>query len=457
MLCGSFHFATPQGRQNVFRPLERQTVKCDGESVGALDDYSPFCCLSLPMLETWRSVPAILHRIEVQAGIRSFALKFQKGCIGQLKTHGFDKVVNFRLHPILVQKALTAPSANQYLYMQRDTQIDDQAQLLVAEGDKELVKCICVSSGGVHYQILEFLGDAILKYFSCLLVYLDEVMFKSCPPVVDPEVLTKSASDILSNSTLAKAGKKRKFADFLHARRFVTKKPLFDLRLQSIADNTIADVFEALLAVVFLSNLCQFSTAISHTHSHSASVASDDVGGQKALHCPYGGNPICLSTHGKTTKSPTVTVIPLVPSRSIQLDNFTFIQPPLVSASSAIFSTSAALDFLMDGVLDQKSFLATFSKLGTLESKWFPNANLSDNFWQRKAIKNSVVEEFWGYKFVNQNLLSTCRIHRSYILAKVRIKRVADKIPTLNISFRIWQIPVAYCTRAVVCLHFISL
>eukprot|EP00914_Ancora_sagittata_P014595 GHVO01028565.1.p1 GENE.GHVO01028565.1~~GHVO01028565.1.p1 ORF type:complete len:511 (-),score=96.86 GHVO01028565.1:113-1645(-) len=106
-----------------------------------------------------------------------------------------------------------------------------------------------------HNQRLEFLGDAVLKYIAgtwAFFVWLDG----------DEGVLTAQADEIKRNSYLRENALHHRFHSYLHARSFTVrgkagtsgKFTLSDLRKQTVALKSQADIMEALIGAVYISS-----------------------------------------------------------------------------------------------------------------------------------------------------------------------------------------------------------
>src|SRR6266571_4140472 len=109
--------------------------------------------------------------------------------------------------------------------------------------DKTLLRAALTHSSGAEHRLasnerLEFLGDAILGFVVC------EMLFHQFPEYLEGE-LTKIKSVVVSRLTCAKISEALGFQEFLILGKGMTTHP-------SVPPSLLADVFESLIAGIYL-------------------------------------------------------------------------------------------------------------------------------------------------------------------------------------------------------------
>lgn len=109
--------------------------------------------------------------------------------------------------------------------------------------DKGLLKSALTHASGADHRLLsnermEFLGDAILGFCVC------DMLYRTYPNYLEGD-LTRIKSVVVSRRTCARVSRRLKLADFLFVGKGMTNTP-------GVPASLYADVFESLLAAIYL-------------------------------------------------------------------------------------------------------------------------------------------------------------------------------------------------------------
>lgn len=139
-----------------------------------------------------------------------------------------------------------------------------------------LISALTHASGADHRLLsnerMEFLGDAILGFCVC------DMLYSMFPDFLEGE-LTRVKSVVVSRRTCAKISRQMKLADFLFVGKGMTNSP-------SVPASLYADVFESLLAAIYLDGGLAKAREFIERHLHpeiERAVESDAEGNFKSL------------------------------------------------------------------------------------------------------------------------------------------------------------------------------
>ena len=137
--------------------------------------------------------------------------------------------------------------------------------------DKDLLRCALTHASGAEHRLmsnerLEFLGDAILGSVVC------EMLYKSYPDLLEGE-LTQIKSTVVSRQTCAKISNSLNLEDCIIVGRGITSG-------SGIPSSLLSNVFESLVAAIYLDGGNDAARAFIHLHVESEIELAASGGGE---------------------------------------------------------------------------------------------------------------------------------------------------------------------------------